>query len=290
MRASLWALLAAFVAVVMGALIKYVGQRIPVFEILFIRQLCVIAVISPIVVRDIAKVFRTKLIKFHILRGCCSAIAMTTGFTAVIFMPLAEVTAISFSRILFTTLLAIFILGEKVGTRRWAVTFTGFLGVLVILRPDAGEINVYAVLALISALFVASIMIMLRKLSQVDKPSTIMAYQSVFITTLLAGPTYYFWVPLTLTEVALILVIGGLLSMMQWSYIRALKLAEAVVLAPLEYIRLLFATLIGMMVFSEVPTLWTISGAAIIIASTLYTVHRNAIRQKEKRPNNSDVA
>ncbi len=280
-RGACWILLMAFLAACMGALIKYVGQRISVFEILFIRQLIVVVILTPVILRVGRGIFETKLLRFHVIRGTCASIAMATGFTALVHLPLAEVTAISFAKTLFMTVLAIIFLGETVGIRRWTVTIVGFLGVLIIVRPSPDAVNIYAILALVSSLFVASVTIVMRKLSQVDPPSTIMAYQSCFVTAIMAGPAIYYWVTPTLQEFGIILIIGGLMWCMQSTMIQGLKAAEAVAVAPVEYARLLFATIIGMIFFAEVPTLWTGVGAGIIIASTLYTIRRNATMKRQ---------
>ncbi|MBT6095294.1 MAG: DMT family transporter [Rhodospirillaceae bacterium] len=264
----------------MAALIKFIGQRIPVFEILFVRQLCVLVVLAPVIARTHRTIFKTKVLRFHLMRGGFAAIAMATGFTALVHLPLAEATAISFARTLFMTLLAIVFLREAVGIRRWSVTIIGFIGVMIIIRPDADNVNVYALLALLSSLFVAGIIIVLKMLSSTEPPSTIMTYQSVMVTAVMAGPAIYLWVMPTWPEVALIVVIGGLMSMMQWVMIQGLKAAEAVAVAPVEYARLLFVTIIGIVFFNEIPTAWTIAGSAIIIGSTLYTIRRNAMRKQ----------
>ena len=281
-KGAIWILGAALLGACMGALIKFVGRRIPVFEILFVRQLCVLAILSPVIVQHHNTVFKTDYLKFHILRGLFAVIAMSAGFTAIVHMQLAEAIAISFARTLFMTVLAIFFLREVVGIRRWSVTLIGFIGVMVIVRPGTEHMNAYAWLALLSAMFVAALTIVLRKLSQIEPASTIMAYQSSFITVIMAGPAFYFWVPPTWQEIALILVIGVLMSTMQWCNIQGLKVAEAVAVAPIEYTRLLFAGIIGMIFFAEVPTVWTLAGSAIIIGSTLYTIHRNAIRKRAR--------
>ena len=96
----------------------------------------------------------------------------------------------------------------------------------------------------------------------------------------MAGPAYFFWIKPTWQELVLILGIGALMSVMQWLTIQALKFAEAVAVAPMDYARLLFATALGMIYFSEVPTMWTLSGSSVIIASTLYTIRRNAVLKK----------
>jgi drug/metabolite transporter (DMT)-like permease len=275
-RGSLIVLLASLVAVLMTSLIKHLGQSIPVVEILFIRQILVLVIISPVILKNIDSVFRTRVLRLHVLRSSLSVIAMLTGFIAVVHLPLAEVTAISFVRTLFTTILAIFFLREVVGVRRWASVIVGFIGVLVIVRPETDNINIYALLAIVSAFFVSSINILMRKLSQIENSSTIMVYQSIFVTLAMAGPAIYLWVMPTLDEAFLILVIGGLSSLIQ-----AYKVGEAAAIAPMEYFRLLYAVVIGIVFFAEVPTLWTLGGAGIIIASTLYTLHRNTLNRRQ---------
>ena len=281
-RGSLIILIASLTSVVMSSLIKHVGQTIPVIEILFVRQILVMIIISPVIFRNLGTVFKSSIYGLHFLRASLSVIAMYTGFTAVVNMPLAEVTAITFARILFTTILAIIFLKEIIGMRRWISIIIGFVGVLVIIHPDPDNINIYALMAIVSALFVSGIQIVLRKLSQVDKPSTILAFHSVFIALAMAVPTYYQWVMLNLDEMIYILMIGILMSLMQWLFIQAFKAGEAAAIAPMEYVRLLYAGVIGIIFFAEIPTVWTLSGAAIIVASTLYTMHRNAVRTPQK--------
>ncbi len=282
-RGSLIVLFASLIAVVMTSFIKFVGQDIPVIEILFIRQIFVLVIISPVIIKNLGTVFVTNVFHLHFIRSLFSVIAMFTGFTAVVHLPLAEVTAISFSRTLFTTILAIIFLKEVVGVRRWTSVFIGFVGVLIIVRPDADNINIYALLALVSALFVSGISVAMRKLSQIDNPSTIMAYQSIFVALVMGGPALYYWVTPNLEQMLYIMMVGGLMSLMQWLFIQAYKAGEAAAIAPMEYTRLIYATIIGVIVFAEVPTLWTLSGAAIIVASTLYTMHRNAVKKQVKR-------
>ena len=281
-RGSLIILIASLTSVVMSSLIKHVGQTIPVIEILFVRQILVLIIISPVIFRNLGTVFKSSIYGLHFLRASLSVIAMYTGFTAVVNMPLAEVTAITFARILFTTILAIVFLKEIIGIRRWASIFIGFMGVLVVIRPDPDNINIYALMAIVSALFVSGIQIVLRKVSQIDKPSTIIAFHSIFITLVMAVPAYFQWVMLNLDEMIYILIIGILMSLMQWLFIQAFKVGEAAAIAPMEYVRLLYAGVIGIIFFSEIPTVWTLSGAAIIAASTLYTLHRNAVRVSQK--------
>jgi drug/metabolite transporter (DMT)-like permease len=288
LRGSVWLSCSTLILVVMASMIKHVGQHVPVIEILFIRQMLVILVLSPAILKGFPAIFRTERLKLHLLRVGLSAVAMTTGFTAIVYLPLAEVTAIGFARTLFTTVLAVFILHEIVGWRRWTATVVGLVGVLIILRPSTEGLNEYALLALLSAFFVACIMIVLRLLSQTEKPTTIMSYQAVFLTIGFAPFAIWQWVTPTVEELMLLLVIGVLMSAGQWSNIQAYKAGEASAIAPFEYGRLLFATLIGIWYFGEIPTEYTLLGAAVIVGSTLYTAHRNA-KRKTAPVKNSDA-
>ena len=165
-RGGLLVVIASLLVAIMASLVKHIGQDFAVTQILFIRQIIVTLIISPVIFKYRTTVFKSKHKRIYFMRVVFSAIAMITGFTAVVHMPLAEVTAISFGRTLFATLLAIFILKEIVGIRRWAGTLIGFAGVLVIIRPDANSIDIYAILAIVSAFFVSTNMIILRKMTQ----------------------------------------------------------------------------------------------------------------------------
>ena len=283
-RGSVYMAFSGIVFATMVTLVKFTGQRLPVIEILFLRQLVVLLVVSPVLVRERMACFKTDRLKLHLARVVFSAIAMTSGFTAVVYLPLAEATSISFARSLFTTVLAVFILHEIVGWRRWGATLVGFIGVLVIVRPAGENFNEYAWLALLSSFFVALIIISLRLLSQTERTSTIMIYQTVFLLLILGPLAAWDWVTPTLPEFGLILAIGLLMSVGQWSNIRAYANGEPSAIAPMEYGRLLFATLFGLFIFSEVPTIYTGIGAILIVGSTLYTVHRNAIKKSPIKP------
>ncbi len=281
-RGSVWLLTGGLCATVMITGIKFVGQRLPVLEILFFRQMFVFVILTPVMARDFPNAFRTKRPKMHVVRCAVSIVAMTTGFTAIVHLPLAEATAISFSRALFATLLAVFILKELVGMHRWLATFVGFLGVLIIVRPSPEEINFYALLALFSAALVACNLIMTKTLSATESPKTIMAYHAGILTLAYAGPTWWLWIKPTPTEIAYIVGIAILMSAVQYCIIRGYKEAEASAAQPIEYVRLLYAAAIGFVIFGEIPSNWTWVGAILIIGSSLYTIRRNAMKTDNK--------
>ena len=265
-------------ATVMVTGIKFVGQRLPVLEILFFRQMFVFILLTPILTKQFPGAFRTQRLKLHLSRCAISIVAMTTGFTAIVHLPLAEATAISFSRAMFATLLAIIVLKEVVGIRRWSATIIGFIGVLVIVRPSPEGVNEYAVMALFSAALVACNLIMTKSLTTTERPSTIMAYHAGVLTVAYAVPCWWLWIEPTWTEMGLIVGIALLMSMVQYCMIRGYKEAEASAAQPLEYVRLIYAAGIGFIIFAEVPVIWTWAGATLIIGSSIYTMRRNAMK------------
>ena len=258
--------------------IKFVGQRLPVLEILFFRQMFVFVLLTPILNKQFPSTFRTQRLKLHLSRCAISIVAMTTGFTAIVHLPLAEATAISFSRAMFATLLAIIVLKEVVGIRRWSAAIIGFIGVLVIVRPSPEGVNEYALMALFSAALVACNLIMTKSLTTTERPSTIMAYHAGVLTVAYAVPCWWLWIKPTWTEMGLIVGIALLMSMVQYCMIRGYKEAEASAAQPLEYVRLIYAAGIGFIIFAEVPVIWTWAGATLIIGSSIYTMRRNAMK------------
>lgn len=277
-RGSLWLLAGGLAGTAMVAGVKHLGQRLPVLEILFVRQMFVFLLLTPTLARAFPGALRTSRPKLHLWRCAVSIVAMTTGFTAVVHLPLAEATAIGFSRAFFATLLAILVLGETVGARRWGATIVGFAGVLLIARPDREGLNAYALLAVLSAALVACNVIMTKRLAATERPATIMAWHAGVLSLAYAIPAWWLWVTPTWMEVAAIAGIALLMSAVQYCMISGYREAEASAAQPLDYVRLVYAAAIGFVVFGEVPTAWTWAGAALVVASALYTLRRNAAR------------
>lgn len=271
-RGAIWVLIAGLIFTVMMALIKSIGDTIPVVQILLFRQLTMTCAVAPVLARGFPSAFRTRHLTLHMVRVVLALIAMVCGFTAVVHLPLAEVTALSFTKSLFVVLFALLLLSETAGPRRWLAVLIGFVGVIVMVRPDAEGLNAYAILAIVSAGAAALVMIIIRKVSQVDRPITILSYQAILVGVLMVPPTLWFWVTPTLREWLIMGAIGLISVAGQLANIQGFKDGEASAVAPMDYARLVFAAGIGFLVFLEVPDLATLAGAALIIATSLYTV------------------
>ncbi len=251
------------------------GERLHVAEIILIRQIVMTAIVAPVIISGLPGSLKTQRPDLHVVRVTCASIAMLAGFTAIIHLPLADATAIAFSKTFFLTIFAILFLGETVGRHRWAATAIGFLGVVIILQPggDTG-FNIYAAMAVGSAASAGVVMIIIRKLSQVERPVTILTYQAVFVGLIMLPIALYHWVTPTLEEWGLLMLVGMASWAGQMCNIRAFRAGEASAIAALDYARLIYATVIGFLVFGELPKPVTYAGAALIVAGALYTVWR----------------
>jgi drug/metabolite transporter (DMT)-like permease len=190
------------------------------------------------------------------------------------FLPMAEATAIAFISPMIVTALSIPILREVVGWRRWSAVIVGLLGVLIVVRPGAGAFDPAAILPILSAASWAVALVVTRKMSGSDEPLVSLTYAAVvglLVTTTLVPFT---WLMPGWREVGLGLVTGVASTIAQWLVVLAFQQARASVLAPFSYSQLVWSGLLGYVIFGNVPDEWTLAGASVIIASGLYTAHR----------------
>ena len=262
---------------VMIVCIKEIGSSLPLPQIIVIRQVIITVLLLPLFLPDLRTTLHTRHLGLQITRGLLSLMAMLCGFTAIIYIPLADATALGFSKVLFVTIAAVWILKEKVGPRRWLATFCGFLGVLIILAPGGSEpVSIYYLLALLGALFGAGINVTIRMLSSSERTETILLYQALVLFTALIIPTVIWWTPPTLEQWGLLTVIGVSGTAAQFLVTRAYQIGEASALAPLDFTRLLVAVITGFAFFGEIPDWRTMLGAMIVVGATLYTIRRNS--------------
>ncbi len=264
----------------MTLLIKVAGQSLHVTQILLTRQAIMAAIVSPTIITNFPGVLRTSRPGLQALRVALAMIAMLLGFSAVIHMPLADVTAIGFAKSFFITIFAIFVLKEEIGVRRWAAVIVGFIGVLIILRPGTEAFTYYGIYALIAAACVGTVLVLIRLMARTDKPATILAYQALGVGFLMAFPGIWFWQAPTYEEWLLLAAIGLVSYGSQLANIYSYKWGEASVMASLDYVRLVYAILLGFLFFGNLPDMWTWIGATIIILASLYTIRREAQRKQ----------
>ena len=279
-KGALILMIAAFGFALMAALIKLAGSRLPVTQILFVRQIGMVIMLLPVLVTHFPDVVRTQRIDLQLTRVLFALIAMLCGFTAIIHMPLAEATALGFAKSFFVTIFAVIVLKETVGVYRWSAVAIGFIGVLVMLRPGTESFSVYGLMAVIGAASAGFVMVIIRLLSRSDSPNTILMFQAVGVAIVMIVPAILNWVPPTPREWAILAAIGFVSFFAQKANIYAFKFGEASMLASLDYVRLIYATLFGWLLFSQLPGVATWVGAGIIVLASIYTVHRESRRKK----------
>lgn len=283
MRGILWIMAAGVVLTVMSAIIKSLGTRIPVLEILFIRQVVMSAMLAPRILRNPVAAFATPNLKLHLLRVALSVVAMAAGFTAIVHLPLADAVAVSFSKSFFVTIFAMLILHEVVTRQRWIAVLMGFLGVVIMVRPSADGLDPYAALGLLSAACVGLIMVIIRKLAQREPLGTVLTYQAVGVGVVFALPALWLWVPPTAEEWPLLILVGVLSAIGQSFNFNGFRVGEATAVASADYLRLVYAAALGVVIFGEWPTVHALLGAALIIGTTGFAIRsekRHAARQR----------
>ena len=261
---------------------KYLSSTLPPIEITWIRFVVFALIMVPAMVPGSPWfAMRSNRPGLHVLRGSALLGSSLLFITGLSFLPIAEASATSFVSPLFVTALSIAFLGEKVGLRRWIATAVGLVGVFIILRPGTSAFHPAAFFPIFSALAWAATLIMTRKMSGSERPVTVMAYSSIVGVLIVSALVPFVWVAPTWNAILLGILIGVASTAGQWIVVLAFRYGDASVLAPFSYTQLVWVSILGFMVFGELPDGWTIVGAAFIVASGLYTAHRERIRRSQ---------
>jgi drug/metabolite transporter (DMT)-like permease len=283
LRGALWMIASGLGFTVMAVAIKFLGSRLDSFQIAFFRCLIGFLAILPFVAGYGPAALKTRSLPIHALRGLFGLVAMFASYYAIARIPLASYTALSFTKPLFSTLLAVIVLQEVVRWRRWSATAMGFLGVVVMVRPGAGTFDWAAIFALVDSLSIAFLVTLVKRLPPGETPLGMMFYFGIFSSLAALPPALWVWRTPSAREWALLIAIGVLGALAQSFWIRAYRAGEASAVAPFDYLRLLFAGLAGFLLFAESPDLWTLIGAAIIVASAVYIARREARHSRAAR-------
>jgi drug/metabolite transporter (DMT)-like permease len=261
------------------AMAKYLSHSLPAIEITWIRFLTFALMFVPAMLTTKPNIFQATRPSLQVWRGVALLSSSLFFIIGLGFLPIAEASATGFVSPIFVTALSIIVLSEKVGVRRWIATIVGLFGVMVIIRPGSSAFHPAAMFPVISAFGWACTLIMTRMMSGRDRVITTMAYSSVVGLAILTVLVPFFWVTPSWTELGLGIAIGIFSTVGQGIVVLAFRYGDASVLAPFSYIQLVWVSFLGFMVFGEVPDLWTVAGAAIIIGSGLYTAHRERVRR-----------
>ncbi|MEZ5826550.1 MAG: DMT family transporter [Geminicoccaceae bacterium] len=276
--------LSAFGASMMNASIKVVSSELHSFEIAFFRNLFGFFTLLPTALRSggIRATLTTQRFPLHALRGVLNALAMLCFFYSLTITPLATVAALGFTAPLFATLLAIPILKERVGPRRWAGLLTGFFGTLVVVRPGIETFSLGAALLLFASLLWGGALVAIKLLARTESSLTITIYATLFLTPITFAFAIFHWSWPGPQALLVLLLIATLGSITQMAIAQAFHEADASLVLPLDFTKLLWASLLGYFLFGEIPDLFAIIGGTIILLSVVYIAYRE--RQRSRSP------
>jgi drug/metabolite transporter (DMT)-like permease len=261
---------------------KYLSATLPSIEIAWIRFLVFALIMSPAMVPGSPLyALRSQRPGLQVMRGVALLGSSLFFISGLRFLPIAEASATGFVAPLFVTALSIVFLGEIVGVRRWLATAVGLIGVLIILRPGTGAFHPAAFFPIVSALAWACTLIMTRMMSGTDHAITTMTYSSIAGLCILSVLVPFVWVAPSWHDILFGVFIGVASTAGQWIVVLAFRYADASVLAPFSYTQLLWVSILGFVIFGEVPDVWTVTGAVFIVGSGLYTAHRERVRRSQ---------
>ncbi|MGR3501837.1 DMT family transporter [Pseudaestuariivita sp.] len=267
-----------FLFAMVDSLAKYLTDHFHPLQIVWSRQLGLLTGVLILLALKGASILRTEHRRLQITRGVLAALSAALFIYAVKYVPVADAVAISFVAPFIVTLLGALVLGETVGLRRWIAVTIGFVGALIIIRPGMGVMHPAGMLVVLAATLFALRQILSRTLAGADSTLTTVAYTAIASSAVLSVPVLFVWqTPEWGLPLALLVTMAVIAAVGETLIIRALELAEAVVLAPLHYTILIWATFYGWLIFDDLPDVWTWVGAAVIVVSGLYTLHRERL-------------
>ena len=264
------------------AMIKAVGTRVPAAQMIVVRGVMAIALILLVAwrmgalnrLRDIAR-------GWVVVRAGCEGVGTFLYLAGLFHLPLANVTAINLASPLFIAVLARLIYQEQVSAARWLAIGLGFCGVMMIIQPSGEGFNIYALMSLAATLIFAGRDLMTRKIPP-SIPSILITLATASTVWLLAGGvlSWQGWVPMSWHDVGLLAIASVFLSAGYYSVIAAMRQGEMSVVAPFRYVGLLWALLIGFVVWGDIPNALAWAGIALLIGAGLYMLRQ----QRTKLP------
>ena len=261
---------------IMVIFIRKASENLHILEVVFFRNLLAFIVMLPLLSSTGLAAIKMNNTKLFFMRGFFGAIGMLAGFTCLTLIPLAQATAISFSKPIFITIGATIFLGEIIKARRIAAIIIGIIGMLIIVQPGVNSLSFGIMLAIIAALAHSINALIVKKLTLTDSPQAIVMWMVIILipitfvpaVTVWQWPSFETW--LYLWGIAIV----GTLAHFSWT--KSYTMAEITSLESIEFIKLPIMALFGWMIFSEIPGTWTWIGGSIIFISTIYISRREA--------------
>ena len=273
----------------MHCLIRFATEENHPFEVAFFRTIFVLIIFLPVVAKNGFNSLKPNNIKLQTYRALVGSVAMLCMFYGLSITELAKATALMFTVPIFATILAIIFLKEIVGIRRWSAMFVGFIGAVIVLRPDI-QLGLGPLLILCGSLLWSSSVLMAKKLTQTDNTMTITFWQAAGLipATFILATQVWEWPTMNQLFMFLLIAIAG--TMTHWFLNEALKRAEISALLPLDYLRLIWSVSLGFIFFDELPHAGLWFGAALILGASTYIGVRQSKKKKKELNTNTNIS
>ena len=273
LRAVIFMVIGGVSIALMQAAVKLISFELHPFIITLYRAGLVFVVLLPILFWRGRAVFNTSSIRLQVVRGGIGGLGMLCVFTGLSMISLAEVTVLLFTVPIFATLLSIVFLSEKVGVRRWTAIFVGFLGILIIARPQ-GSVSTGHLFILCAALSWSTSILIAKKLTEKDTVISITFWQAMGCVPLAFITSLFVWELPSFVQLGALLGIAALGTVGHAMLYAALKVGQVSVILPLDYIRIIWSAGLGFILFGQLPTLHLYVGSLLIIAATAFLSYR----------------
>ena len=260
----------------MAAVARHFTGEIHTFEIVLFRSVFGGVFLLPWLFKVGLVGLKTQRVSMHLVRGGIGLAVIYLLFGAVARAPLGEVAAIMSTRPMVASLAAIVILHEAAHGRRWSATIIGFMGALLIIRPGMSDASTGVVLALLGVIGMASLTIVMKSLARTEAPDTIVAWQMMVFTPFALIPALFVWRTPDIWQFLLLASTGLFGTLTQRCLTRAYAAADATVIMPFDFTRLVFSALLGLILFQEFPDIWVWAGGAIILTGVLWMARQEA--------------
>ncbi len=279
-QAAWWMCLSAFAYAASIAIAHHLTQRLPVFEVALGRNVFALLFMMPWLYSVGLRAMRTSHFGMHAVRGLFSAANVWFLFGALTLAPVADVSAITFLMPIVAAILAVIFFREKTGIWQWVATLAGFFGALIVIRPGMADFNPGLLLALASVFSGSVVAMMIKGLLKYDSSDTVAAWLFLSHTVLGLIPAIIVWVQPTWEEVIWTAFLGYLGTVIQRAFNRSMALADATVVLPFNFTRLIWAALFGYLFFAELPDLWTWIGGTVIFLASIWLTRISTVRKK----------
>jgi drug/metabolite transporter (DMT)-like permease len=278
LRAALWMSCAvlsfSFMAVAVRELLRHMGA----FEILFLRTLVTMLLVGVVIARAGTATLRTQLFGFHLARALLHLGGQYCWIYAIGALTLATVFAIEFTMPVWVAVLATLFLGERMNASRLAMLILGVAGIAIILRPGVAGLHPAALVMVLGSMFYAGNMIMTKRIAASDSPLAVLFWMSLTQLPITLATAAAHWVPPSAADLAWAVGIGGASFIAHYAMTRAMRLGDATLVVPIDFLRLPLIAMIGALFYGEPLESSTFVGAAVIFAGTYYSLARETRR------------